>query len=258
MPTLANRCRQVASFFGDPRPLVRRVQALPYFARNLIDYRRKNTHANFRVRLADLYYCTNDRFDSAGVCRGHYFHQDIWAAQAVKRFGAETHVDVASRIDGFVAHLLVFCRVIYVDLRPLTSRIENLEFRQGSLAELPFETDSVRSLSCLHVIEHIGLGRYGDPIDPDGYLTAARELVRVLEPGGMLLIGTPVGRERLCYDAHRVFDPQTIVDAFAGLDLVEFALIDDQADAITAPADFETARRCDYGCGLFRFTKPVC
>ena len=113
------------------------------------------------------------------------------------------------------------------------------------------------SLSCLHVIEHLGLGRYGDPVDPEAFRLGAAELCRVPTPGGHLLLGTPVGRERLCFDAHRVFDPATIVSAFADLTLAEFNLITDAGDIIQANASFDDARACTYGCGLFVFTRPA-
>jgi SAM-dependent methyltransferase len=165
-------------------------------------------------------------------------------------------VDVASRLDGFVAHLLPFCHVTYVDLRPLTGTAPGLTFQQGSILDLPFAENSIISLSCLHVIEHVGLGRYGDPLMPDGYSVAAAELARVLKPGGTLYLGTPVGREHLCFDAHRVFDPLTIVECFSGLELVEFSLIDDAGFSVIPNAPFELARACNYGCGLFKFVKP--
>ena len=107
----------------------------------------------------------------------------------------------------------------------------------------------------MHVIEHVGLGRYGDEIQPDGYICAARELARVLAPDGMLYIGTPVGVEKLRFDAHRIFDPQTVVNSFPTLRLLEFSLIDDAADKIWVDASFDKARRCKYGCGLFLFKK---
>lgn len=106
--------------------------------------------------------------------------------------------------------------------------IDGLEFRKGSVLEMPFEDNSMMSLSCLHVIEHLGLGRYGDPVNPESYLQAAKELTRILAPGGVSIVGIPVGRERLCFDAHRVFDPKTILNAFSQLNLREFSLIDDK------------------------------
>jgi SAM-dependent methyltransferase len=246
---------QFRSFLFDPRQIVNNWRALPYFVLNGLQYGRLNRSQNFRIRLRDLLCCSGERFQKAGSARGHYFWQDVWAARFLYANNVRKHIDIASRLDGFVAHILPFCQVVYVDLRPLPSEVEGLEFRQGSLLSLPFADDSVRSLSCLHVVEHIGLGRYGDAIDPEGHRKAAKELVRVLAPGGVLLLGTPVGQERLCFDAHRVFDPQTVLDAFAPLRLTEFSLIDDEGAAVHHGASFDEARRCRYGCGLFILSK---
>ena len=154
-----------------------------------------------------------------------------------------------------MAHALTFAEVSFVDIRPLVTPVDRLRFEQGSITALPFADSSVESLSSLHVIEHIGLGRYGDPVDPDGHLKAATELSRVLQPGGELLIGTPVGRERLVFDGHRIFNPHTVVAMFSSLDLVDFALVDDDDLLRTGDVTLDDGARCDYGCGLFAFTK---
>jgi SAM-dependent methyltransferase len=244
------------SLLFDPRTMIRQLRAIPYFIANYRRYARLNADPRFRIRPGEIMVMTGDRFAAAGIGNGDYFLQDLWAARHLHSRGISHHVDVGSRLDGFVAHVLPFCEVEYVDIRPLDARIEGLTVRQGTIESLPYPDDSVRSLSCLHVIEHIGLGRYGDPIDPDGYRKSARELARVLAPGGRLLLGTPVGRERLCFDAHRVFDPRTIIDSFSALDLLEFHLIDDRATSIRENAPIESARGCEYGCGLFVFEKP--
>jgi SAM-dependent methyltransferase len=204
-----------------------------------------------------MWYRSHDRFASAGTAEGHYFYQDLWAARLLLENHVKEHVDVGSRLDGFVGHILPFCRVCYVDIRPLNVQLEGFEFRRGSILEMPFEDNSISSLSSLHVIEHVGLGRYGDRVEPDGYVRAAKELARVLAPNGCLLLGTPVGKERLCFDAHRIFDPQTVVDAFGSLRLVEFSLIDDKGQGILRNATFDQAKSCSYGCGLFVFKKDL-
>jgi SAM-dependent methyltransferase len=248
--------RFVSSVLFDPLQLIMRWRGLPYFLRNSLAYSNLQRGSAFPLRAHDLHYRSFDRFGHAADCDPHYFLQDIWAARILHELGVTTHVDVASRVDGFVAHLLTFCTVRYVDIRPLPITVEGLEYIPGTLARLPFTDASLQTLSCLHVIEHIGLGRYGDPVDPAGHAAAAAELVRVLHPGGVLLIGTPVGRERLCFDAHRVFDPATVQALFGELELERFALINDQGAGILQDATFENARRCEYGCGLFMFRKP--
>lgn len=243
-------------FAFDPVDVVNKWRGLPHFFTNLRQYQRANLRESFRFRPADLWFRSYDRYSAAGSVTFHYFHQDLWAADYLYRHGVRTHVDVGSRLDGFVAHVLLFSNVTYVDIRPLDFSHERFVFRQGSITEMPFEAGSVASLSCLHVIEHVGLGRYGDPVDPEGFAKGAEELTRVLAPGGTLLLATPVGRERVCFDAHRVFDPSTILEAFAGLRLADFSLIDD-ANRLHHGASLDQGRACDYGCGLFVLMKPV-
>lgn len=212
----------------------------------------------WQADLNELRPMLGDRHSSAGSARGHYFLQDIWAAQHVYKYQAGKHVDVASRLDGFVGHVLSFCPVEYVDIRPLTAEVPGLSWVSGSICELPFPDRSVTSLSCLHVIEHIGLGRYGDPVDPESWTIALAELSRVLAPGGQLLIGTPCGRPRTIFHAHRIFSPEHIISALPDLRLVEFSIIaDDSASGWVELKNVSEVRDLDYGCGLFRFTREA-
>lgn len=251
--------RFFARWLFDPLSLARTTvgsaRALPLYVGNAFRYSRANRRSSLAFSLGESYFLTRDRFSSAGPLTEHYFWQDLWAAQQLRDRGVTRHVDVGSRIDGFIAHILPFCSVTYVDVRPLALDWPGFTFRQGLITALPFDDRSIDSLSSLHVIEHIGLGRYGDPVDPDGSWKAAAELQRVLAPGGTLLVGVPVGRERVCFDAHRVFSVDTIVAMFDGLELREFSFVDDRG-ALQRNASFDEARRADYGCGLFAFTKP--
>jgi SAM-dependent methyltransferase len=255
---ILKKIRNVFSrLFFDPLEMVYKWRAIPSFWKNRILYNKRNTGNSFPITMKDIFYVTYEKYMPAGIMQGHYFFQDIWAAQKVYLKKVTKHVDIASRIDGFVAHILAFTKVEYVDIRKLKSELDNLTFLEGSILQLPYEDASISSLSCLHVIEHIGLGRYGDPIIPEGHLLAAKEIIRVLAPGGSFYLGTPVGKERLCFDAHRVFSTATVLAMFSGLELVEFSLIDDRSRGITKNALFSTANQCSYGCGLFEFTKPI-
>jgi Caenorhabditis protein of unknown function, DUF268. len=109
----------------------------------------------------------------------------------------------------------------------------------------------------MHVIEHIGLGRYGDPLDPDGDLKAISELQRVLAPEGDLLFVVPIGKPMIVFNAHRIYSYEQIAEYFSGFELKEFALIPDNPsegglihDATKEQADSQT-----YGCGCFWFKK---
>lgn len=147
--------------------------------------------------------------------------------------------------------------VEYIDIRPLESHVPNLSFRSGSILNLPHASHSVKSLSCLHVIEHIGLGRYGDPINPDGWIIGLEELQRVLAPGGQLLLSTPCGVPCVQFNAHRVFTPEHIIRKLNQLKLEEFSLIeDDNARRWLPNCPTSRSETLSFGCGLFRFSRP--
>lgn len=183
----------------------------------------------------------------------HYFYQDIWAFKHVLRSGTSAHVDVASR-DIYAGMLTAITQVTFIDIRPLNVTLDNFDSRKGSILDLPFDDNSVPSLSCLHVAEHIGLGRYGDPLDPLGTKKACAELQRVLAPGGELYFSLPVGRHRVQFNAHRVHPPQMIIEYFSALELVGFAAINDTGQFF-AEADPDDYSKVGYSCGLFHFKK---
>lgn len=245
---------RISAFFGVyPERLGTLALRAPRFVREGRRYQRAQ-HDRFPLRWSEVDPILTDYGAQAGVAYGHYFRQDLWAARRVYHARPALHVDVGSRIDGFVAHVLSFMPVTVVDIRPLSSDIEGLTFRQGDMCRLAFASDSIPSISSLHAIEHVGLGRYGDPIDPDGCFTAMRELGRVVAPGGRLYLGTPIGKERLAFNSERIFDPRTILAALSPLRLVAFDAVDDHDRFVTNadPAAFGDAR---YSCGLFEFSK---
>jgi hypothetical protein len=226
----------------------------PRFIRDALEYRRV-AGARFPFAWSHIDPIVNEYRSQAGVARGHYFHQDLWAARRIFAERPPSHTDIGSRIDGFVAHVLTFMPVTVIDIRPLQSAVAGLTFVQGDMCRLEIPTGSVPSLSCLHALEHVGLGRYGDPIDPDGWAKALRELARILKPGGRLYLGVPVGRERLHFNSQRVFAPATIVEAVPDLRLLRFSAVDDR-EAFVEDAGLEAFATVTYSCGLFELTKP--
>ena len=253
-PVWYTRLIGASAFLGFyPERLATLALRLPRFVRDARRYRLAE-HDRFPLRWSEVEPILTDFRAEAGVAYGHYFRQDLWAARRIHAARPVTHIDIGSRIDGFVAHVLSFMPVTVVDIRPLTSDIEGLTFHRADMCRLDLATGSLPSVSCLHAVEHVGLGRYGDPVDPAGCFKALAELARILAPGGRLYLGTPIGRERLAFNSERVFDPRTIIASVAPLRLISFDAVDD-GDRFVAgpdPADFAQAR---YSCGLFEFTK---
>jgi hypothetical protein len=204
------------------------------------------------LRLKDAYPCLFDRTASTSF-DAHYFYQSVWAAQRIARRRPALHVDVGS-LTYFVGMLAAVTQVAFLDIRPIVATMNGFQPAEASILELPFASGTVQSLSCLHVAEHIGLGRYGDPLDPLGTRKAARELARVLAPGGDLYFSLPVGKPRVAFNAHRIHAPEEILAYFNGLSLKQFCLVTDCGEFLE---DVPPARAAGerYACGLFHFTR---
>ena len=238
-----------------PAVLVQSMRSLPKYWRDVRAYRKMNGSASFPIRMRDAFPILTDMTSGAGITGGHYFHQDLWAAKKIFAEHPAEHFDIGSRVDGFIAHLLVFMPVTVVDIRPLASTIAGLTFFQDDASELRnLVSDSIRSLSTLHTAEHFGLGRYTDPIDPEACFRFMASLERVLAPGGRLYFSVPVGRERVEFNAHRVFDPATILRSFSGLELLSFSYVGDD-DLLYEDQDPLRLPPSEMACGLFEFSK---
>ena len=210
--------------------------------------------SNIASPWTDAYPCLSDATLRTGF-DPHYFFQAAWLARRLAEAQPARHADIGSDV-GMVGVLSAFVPVDFVDLRPIETDLPGLTPKAGNLTALDFASASLASVSCMHVIEHIGLGRYGDPLDPPGHEKAAAELARVLAPGGSLFLSVPVGRERVCFNAHRVFSHGTVERLFPALRLQAFALVDDLGRFHPESSPVQ-ADECDYGCGLFHFVKAA-
>lgn len=155
--------------------------------------------------------CLHDWWEQAGSVESEYFWQDLLVARLIFEERPETHVDVGSRLDGFVAHVAAFRPIEVFDVRPLTTEIPGVKFRRVDF----MQPDNVPiayadSVSCLHAIEHFGLGRYGDPIMTDGVSRGLSNLARIVSGGGKLYLSCPIGDDVVKFNAHRCLRPNTV------------------------------------------------
>lgn len=209
----------------------------------------------FELSWRDRHPCLQDRTNTTTFDR-HYVYHIAWAIRFLLKNGVSHHVDISSSLH-FVSTLSASIPVDFYDYRPADIFLSGLQCKRADLTQLPFDDASLESISCLHVLEHIGLGRYGDPIDPDGDLKAISELKRVVRPGGWLLIVVPVGRQRICFNAHRIYDWHQWLKEFDGFKLFDQALIpDDVSDGglVNLPTA-SMLNKQSYGCGCFAFQK---
>jgi len=183
----------------------------------------------------------------------HYFYQGAWLARELVKKTPKNHTDIGSSVLT-IGVISAFVPTTFVDFRPAQTDLSGLSSVSGNILYLAFPDASLDSLSCLHVIEHIGLGRYGDPIDTEGSKKAAVELQRVLVTGGRLYLSVPVGRERVCFNAHRVHAIKSVLAMFLEMKLVSFSLVDDES-RFHVNTSIQAADALSYGCGLFVLEK---
>jgi SAM-dependent methyltransferase len=247
---LNHALRWAARNAGDPR---RVPELLAGWLRFVRDWRAYSKLPGAEpLKLRDSYPCLFDRHDQTPF-DPHYFYQAAWLGRLIERERPLWHVDVGSDYR-MVGMLACQTKVAFLDVRPLNVAIDTLTPLAGDVLRLPFASGSIRSLSCLHVAEHIGLGRYGDALNPRGTVEAAAELARVLAPGGRLYFSLPVGRNRVEFSAHRIHGATQARALFPDLDLAAFSAVDDRGKywPVARPVDFDAA---DYACGMYLLKK---
>jgi SAM-dependent methyltransferase len=234
------------------RKIFQAKNSLPTFESQFNLFKKLDIDKRLIVRKEDWYPCLEDNTNETNF-DAHYVYHPAWAARIVRKINPAKHIDISSTLH-FCSILSAFIPVDFYDFRPAKLNLGNLKSLKGDLMNLDFEDNSIHSISCMHTIEHIGLGRYGDPIDPDGDLKAINELKRVCAKDGNLLIVVPVGIPKVAFNAHRIYKPSSIINYMEGFSLKEFALVTDSNDFIMS-AELDLASKQHYGCGCFWFVK---
>lgn len=253
------------STFGiNPKKTVKSIRGLPLYFSDLIKLKASKASSKNRklFPFGKPYPCLEDRFTQSGNAKGHYFHQDLVVARRIFVNVPKLHVDIGSRLDGFVAHVAAYRLIEIIDIRPLSSTIPNIKFIQADLMENIDERliDYCDSLSCLHALEHFGLGRYGDSVDYDGYLDGFENMSKILQTGGRFYFSVPIGPQRIEFNAHRVFSVDYLMELFNGKYRIDkFSFVDDKGD-LHEDVDINSQKvrtnfGCNYGCGIFEMIK---
>jgi SAM-dependent methyltransferase len=259
----ARRLLSLFKTFGiDPERGIGNAAALTWYFSDLMALRRQQALAKSKFAFGKLYPCLDDRRAQGGTATGHYFHQDLLVARRIHQNNPVRHVDVGSRVDGLAAHVASFRPIVILDIRDTRADIPNMHFIQADLMRFPDATlvGQFDSLSCLHALEHFGLGRYGDPINWEGHLLGLENITALLAPRGKFYFSVPVGPQRVEFNAHRVFAVRYLVEWLGKhFRIDDFSYVDDQGDlhehAELTAAEIDHNFRCNYGCGIFEATK---
>lgn len=210
------------------------------------------------LRLKDYKY-------SSGSASGHYFNQDLLVANLIFKTSPEIHLDIGGRMDGLIAHLLSFNqKVTMADVRKSEYEHPNLESLIIDLtnAESVLEIkNKYQSVSCLHTIEHFGLGRYGDNLDPIGHFNGLKNICSLIAISGTLYLSHPTGRSRTEFNGHRIINTKDMIYIFKELQLKpeSLYLINDKGDLLPdiINSDFSRidTKNYEYGLAIWKLKK---
>lgn len=218
------------------------------FRNDWVEFKKLNRNNSFSLTTGDLFPRLFDKTSTTEV-DPVYFYQDTWCAKKIFNKKPLKHVDVGSKLD-LVGTISQFVPTTMVDIRPPTVTLPELSFVKGSILELPFPDNSIDSLSSICVIEHIGLGRYGDTLDPYGSEKSAKELARVLAKGGSLYVSVPIDNDNKVYfNAHRAFTREYFLQLFPTLTKIEEKYI--YGNNVVDNYD----KSLGFGTGLYEFIK---
>lgn len=234
--------------------LKRRIMS-PFVISDYFKFRRMSKTKRFALTWSDFYPCIFDKTIFSGFDR-HYVYHTAWAARKVKEINPGFHTDISSSLF-FSGLVSAFVPVKFYDFRLVDLGLSNLSCGQADLTNLPFADSSIESVSCMHTVEHVGLGRYGDAFDYDGDLKAIGELKRVLAKRGNLIFVVPVGAvARIEFNAHRIYEYSQILNYFSDLELREFALIPENHGLMLYGDEAVNQIKYEkYACGCFWFLK---
>jgi hypothetical protein len=259
---IINIYHAISAFGIDLKKIINAVFGVFPYMRDFSKILKQQKTSRISFPISEVYPVFIDRCAEIGVIRHHYFQQDLYVAQKIFHENPVKHVDIGSRVDGFIANVATFRELETFDIRPLGINIKNIIFNQCDLMQEIEKRfyDYCDSLSCLHAIEHFGLGRYGDQIQYEGYLMGLENIAKILKTSGKFYLSVPIGPQRIVFNAHRVFSISYLLQLFKNMYKIDvFSYIDDTGkfhqDVPIKKNSVSTNYGCQYGCGIFEMTK---
>ena len=204
----------------------------------------------------------HDKGKESGGSSSEYFIQDLFVAQLLYKLKASRILDVGSRVDGFVSNVASYSNVDICDIRPLKTSFKNIKFIKIDICQPVIKQNLLKKykyVTCLHALEHFGLGRYGDNLSPDSYKNAVLNLSNLMSNDGLLFLSVPVGKSRVEFNSHRVFDAKSLLEVCIAynLKLYRFFTIFNTklVEHNVKDINYRKIIRDNYALGIFIFKK---
>ena len=232
-----------------------KLKKIIYISKYINDYlifKKLKGRIDFFLPILGEHKENNSNFDK------HYFYQETTVSSYIFNDNPNKHVDVGSRLSGFIGNVASYRKIEFFDLRPANINHNNIVFKNLDLLNLNDEySNYTDSLSCLYVLEHIGLGRYGDRVNPSGSKIGYDNLIKMLKSKGKLYIAIPIANKSKTYfNAHKVFEPSEIINWNTNVTLDKFDYVDDNGKYHNNKSlNDSELHNLNYGCGIYTFIK---
>ena len=237
---------------------LKNILNIPLYIKSFFRYKMligKNCSTNNRIDF--IYPVLGEHKEKSSTVIKHYFNQDLLVASYIYKNNPKKHVDVGSRVDGFVAHVASFRKIEIFDIRDNNFQFKNIIFTRKDITKVNESLiNYCDSLSCLHALEHFGLGRYGDQLDPSGHIKGFNNLIKILKRSGMLYVSFPISNKNTVYfNSERSFNPREILKWSNQLKLVKFDFINDYEKIFLNVDLNKFHKKINYGLGIYTFIK---
>lgn len=259
MPKFGRKTRAILNVFRqfgiDPVLMFRGIVSVARYVGDLRKFKSAALRQGYVGKIISVSPALLDFAENAGSADGHYFWQDLHCAQWITTRNPKSHLDIGSRIDGFVAHLLTSQEVTVMDIRNIESNIPNLKFIQADLQSATSKPGtSYDSVSSLHSIEHFGLGRYGDPLDIERHKKGLINISKLVNSSGYLYISFPIGAPAIQFNQQRIIHPTWPIEILKDFNLERFILIPWRGSPVlnTRPSDVDITIQGQAGLYEFR------
>lgn len=183
----------------------------------------KNTNSYLKETISD----NVDRI-KRGEC-GYYGITDKWLYEALSKYPVvgKTVALFGSTAPWYESVLIAYeCQKCYVlDYNKIICDHDKIIAIDIKTQSIEVDADIGMSISSF---EHDGLGRYGDPIDPDGDIKAMKKAKTAIKKGGLMFFSVPVGKDKVVWNAHRIYGKSRLPLMLEGWSVVESFGVDEE------------------------------